>query len=352
MKLKSNLQPQIKSQVLDKILSLKSFNDKKEQYHHSIITLRQFDIPDEKIAGCLGNKSSDFCKATFNTILNNINNSTDDNLKAVTGININCFQFIKDKINEDDLTFLQGKSKKHLKIEELQYYLFRITKKVFEGGGYSSDARNYFTCEGFKKDYKTRTNRKIGKEKIAEMNKILNKYDWIKVYWKKNAPNLYVMGKQNPFYYMEGIMEPSTIQEIEQNIKDNERFPVKLPQKDKELKELKKQAKKDKATIAELKKQFRDLEKNTPDIKSLQEDIDFLTERNRELLDEILKYQQQEDENRWGIHNKPVKKPDTFESDLTDLISGKKKESLSEVDVLSEGEALHNITERILGMAG
>jgi len=352
MKVKNNLQTQTKKDMLDKMLPEKLFNDKTEFYHHVIITLRQFEKTDKTIATYLENTTSDFCKTSFNTVLKKINESTDDGLKAVTGINLNCFRFIKEVLTEDDLTFMQGKEKRNLTADELQYYLFRITKKVFAGGGYSSDARNYYTHPGLKEEYKAKTNRKIGKEKIAEMNKILNKYDWINIYQQKKTPNLFVIGKQNPFYHVEGIMEPKTVAEIEQVVTGKELFPVKQTQKDQEIKKLKQQLKEAKDSVAELSKEVKELEKCTPDVEALQSEIDYLTKRNQELLDECMKYHQQQDGSRWSISNKPVKKPDTFESDLTDLISGKKNESIPNPDILSDKEILANAIESFDRMAG
>lgn len=352
MKMKTNLPPQTKKKLLGRILCPKSFSDKTKLYHHAIITFRQFDIADDRIAALIKNEIGDLCKTTFNTVLKKINESTDDDLKAVTGINLNCFRFIKDSLKEDDLTFMQGKDKKNIKADELQYYLFRITKKVFTGGGYSSDSRNYYTHPGFKKEYKTKTNREIGKEKIAEMNKVLNKYDWINIYQQKKTPNLFVMGKQNPFYHIKGIMEPKTIEEIERVIKGKELFPVKMTQKDQEIKELKEQLKKAKDSIAELSKQVKQLEKYAPDVEALKEEVDFLTKRNQELLDESLKYQELYDNSCSSNCSKTDKKAGTFDGDMADSISEKKKESMPEVEVLSGGQCLHNAIESFRSLAG
>jgi hypothetical protein len=352
MKFKTNLQPQTQSQMLKKILSLKSFSDKTELYHHSIITMRQFEFADDKIAGCLENDIDEFSKTSFNTVLNKISKSKDLSKIAKTGINLNCFRFIRESLTEDDLTFMQGKYKKNITVDELQYYLFRITKKVFEGGGYTSDARNYYTSNGFKTEYKVKTNRAINKEKIAEMNKVLNKYDWINIYQKKKTPNLFVMGKQNPFYYMEGIMEPETIKEIQQIIDGKELFSVKQTQTDKKLKDLKLQLKEADTTIAKLNKEVEKLKKQTPDTADMQAEIDCLIERNQELLDENLKYHQQYDENVLNINNKPVVRSDTFGSDSADLIAGKKKGSISENVVVSGKELFKEAIGSISKMTG
>jgi|GEM_PF-2648478 len=84
------------------------------------------------------------------------------------------FYFVRKEIKEEDL---QYKDNKYLTYEEVQFYLFRLTLKLTESFGSQKLARNYFLS--FSDSYLKQTSRKINKDKIGYMNKLLQKYKYI-----------------------------------------------------------------------------------------------------------------------------------------------------------------------------
>ena len=228
-------------------------------------------------------------------------------------VDIYCTNHILKYIDfDDDLVLFKNKngSLKYLKIEELQYYYFRLNKIVFSSGGYDyNTARNYFLSDGFKRQYKIKTNRNLTPHKIALMNKILNKYNLINVYQIKKKANLYVLGSKNPCYYFEGVMEPQHIDAIEKLIKESHYHPVNLTPKDKQIKELEQTNTKQKEEIIDLKKDLEKL-KNASEQNSINlDDYHCVIQKNTEFMNKISELQERLDQyGKWNIAQKPIRR--------------------------------------------
>ena len=128
----------------------------------------------------------------------------------------------------DDADLNWKKQKIHL--SELQYFLFRLTRHMernrrLYGLAELPIARNYFLSWGGKKqtstenagskgqetgrescsrasedDYKRTTGRRINENKIGYILKLLNKYEFINVRKQFNRPNIFSIGRANPFF--------------------------------------------------------------------------------------------------------------------------------------------------------
>jgi len=261
-------------------------------------------------------------------------------------VDIYCTYHIDDMINaEEDMVLYQnkdGSKKKYIKLEELRYYYFRLNKRIFSSGGYNTEtARNYFLSEGFKKEYKKRTNRSLNKHKIAHFNKILNKYNLIRVYQVKKKLNLYVLGKNNPCYYFEGVMETKDLAVVDKLIRDNKYHPVNLTPKDLSIKNLEGKNSEKNKEIEALKKEIRSLKKMTEQVDVDTDNYRFLMQRNDELLNENAQYiKQQQSFGPWNIAQKPNKKFN-FDEKFKEIIksdSCKKADMPPESQIYSEEE--------------
>lgn len=217
------------------------------------------------------------------------NNNPEFNARVY--VSQDCFNFIDDIINDADLIFKNGTERK-LHISELKYYLARLTRKLITDGGHSQIARNYFLDKKTKVTFKEKTGSVLFPNKVAAMNKILNKYELIKVYLARQKKNLYVIGESNPYFYMERmnpkITEFNKSKGYKKYWKANltyadsreEEFKEVIEQKNKEIKQLKEQ---NKLLEADLKKQ-----KELVTSESIIEENEFLVEHNNELAKQII----------------------------------------------------------------
>ena len=198
-----DLSQEIKNHWVSKLLNLNSFTDEENKYSHTYRVLKMLALSKET---CKHKMMTDY-GCSNQVLVNKVINITDslDSHQFETNspfVDIYCTYHIDTMIQpEDDLILYETNkgAKKYVKLKELRYYYFRLNKRVFSAGGYdNSTARNYFLSSGFKQEYKNQTNRNINPHKIALFNRILNKYDLIRVYQVKKKPNLYVFGKKNP----------------------------------------------------------------------------------------------------------------------------------------------------------
>jgi hypothetical protein len=106
------------------------------------------------------------------------------------------FYFVLQKVKDEDLIYKNDKNILH---REVKYYLYRLTKKILEASisGKAKLRRNYFLATGFKNQYKKMTGRALNRDKIAHLNKILEKYEYI----VKDDDNYSYIGMKNPFFY-------------------------------------------------------------------------------------------------------------------------------------------------------
>jgi hypothetical protein len=85
-------------------------------------------------------------------------------------------------------------------IEEVQFILYKITKKVYTEGKPCVLARNYF-CK-FAKDFEAHTGRKWNDHKLAQITRLLDEYGYITKIEGHHTPSIYDIGPNNPFYEM------------------------------------------------------------------------------------------------------------------------------------------------------
>lgn len=113
------------------------------------------------------------------------------------------FYFVLNEIKDTDLVY---KNNKNILPIEVKYYLYKNTRVILDNSisGKRRLARNYFKS-GFEKDYKKATGRVLNDHKIAHLNKILEKYNYI----VKDDANYSYIGTNNPFYYSSSITDAS-----------------------------------------------------------------------------------------------------------------------------------------------
>ena len=311
-KLKKDLYKEKKEEQINKLLNIDSITDEAMKYRHIYRVLKMFGF------------SPGNCKTLMTEKYNCVNSGLIENAIATTDdlefeefetnspfVDICCTNHIDKYINpDDDLLLRQDKngSKKYLKTSELKYYYFRLTKMAFENRGYTNTiARNYFLSEGFKKEYKKRTNRSINQHKTAMFNRILNKYNLIKVYQVKKKPNLYVLGINNPCYYFQGVMKAETLRIVQGLIDDSNYRHVNLTPKDEKIKQLEEANSKQSEEIEILKQGVKKYQNLAEQDNSKSLDYEFVVQRNTELLNENLELRkQQEQTDKWNIAYKPV----------------------------------------------
>lgn len=207
--LKTNISKEDNRKAVNMLLSSSFFSNNDEKYWHCITTLQMFGCHRDKIQAMLSTRIPDFNIKQFNKSFNYIMASFDKNKQPKNKVLQQFFRYLNSLINEEDLFYHVGKKVNKLEIQELQYYGYRLTDFLVKNGGYSSCARNYFLT-GFKDRYKQETGRKVYAHKIAAMNKILNQYHIIDIYNQKKVKNMFVVGKENPYYYMEGVSVPTS----------------------------------------------------------------------------------------------------------------------------------------------
>lgn len=182
------------------------------------------------------------------------------------------FYVCMDRIGSDDLKYYKGKSTqiRHIQKNELIFILKTICSAVHRN--IQKDiptklAYKYFldpkTIESFKKN----STKALDNNKLSHLLNVLEKYELIHREKDHKGRNIFYVGKQNPLYLLKAFKDIGESNEIE----------LSLEQRNREL------------------------------------------EAKIELLEDALA----RTPNRWSIERKPVKKPDTFEADLMNVIKSK-----------------------------
>jgi hypothetical protein len=228
---KLELKPTInKAQVCKTLINFTDSTDDYKLHKQAYMVFHQFfgylkEKSKELTRILLGNK---YNEATYISAAKAIDAKFDED--KTSNMNIYCFDFIKSRIAQENLYY----SNKSVDISEIQYYLYRITKHLMKSNGYQQVARNYFLSNGFKAEYKAKTKRKLFKEKLAHLNKVLSKYNLINCYNQKKKTTLFVIGTSNPFINMKGILEDP--KEVERLIKKNNMFDANVSIQEHKLK--------------------------------------------------------------------------------------------------------------------
>ena len=311
-KFKESMTLEQKAVQVDQLLCINSIADEQKRYCHIYRVLKMLNI---KVPARKRLMSRDY-QCTNRELIDNAVMMTDelDANEFETDspfVDIYCTNHISNYISiEDDLILYQDKNgnKKYIKIEELHYYYFRLNKRLFSSGGYNtSTARNYFLSKGFKDEYKSRTNRSINPHKIAIFNRILNKYNLIKVYQMRKKLNLYVLGDNNPCYYFEGVMEAEVLKTVRNIINDNSYSTVNLTPKDKKIKQLEQSIANLKNELEKVKTDAKKFKNETEQNNATIADYHFVLDRNSELINENSQLKQQQEQiDKWSIAYKPV----------------------------------------------
>jgi hypothetical protein len=282
MKFKDSVPRDSRKRILKQMLSLHKYSKSDDIYHTAILVLRSIYPTsfDRKVSEFIPN----FNREVFDHKLDQINMTHEEYKQSKTGVVCAAFKFIEDDIKADELNFKNGSQPAHVTYAELQYYLFRLTNKLFKDGGYETIARNYFTCAGFRKEYKAKTGRCINAVKIAHLNFLLNRHCLVKVYVKRKKVNLYAIGTFNPYSHFKGIIEePGDLIRLQDDYRNRN-----LKTKDEmEIDKLKKLLKEKDGRIAEKDGHIQRLKIYKDDYEKLQEMINALLTEKEEMADEI-----------------------------------------------------------------
>ena len=145
--------------------------------------------------------------------------------KSSTLLKVENFSFVFSEVTKEDLQYQSGS---FLTLQEVQYYLYRLSLKLSAAGGYSTLARNYFLS--LKDNYKKFTGKSITKQKIAQLNKILQKYKYIficdnnrKFYLGSNHPlfNSNIVFESNRLFVSGAKEVVTTVKEQVKNIQQD-----------------------------------------------------------------------------------------------------------------------------------
>jgi hypothetical protein len=282
MNFKSSVPKESRNRILEQMLSLHKYSKSDDIYHTAILVLRPIYPTsfDRKASEFIPN----FNKMVFDHKWDQINKTHKKYKQSKTGVVCAAFKFIEDKIKADELKYKMGSKQISISYAELQYYLFRLTNKLFKDVGYETIARNYFTSVGFREEYKAKTGRCINAVKIAHLNFLLNRHNLVKVYTKRKKTNLYAIGTFNPYsHFMGMIEEPGDLMRMKDDYQNRN-----LKTKDEmEIDKLKKLLKEKDARIAEKDGHIQRLKSYKDDYEELQEiNYDLLAEKE-EMVDEI-----------------------------------------------------------------
>lgn len=282
MNFKVSVPKESQKRILTQMLSLNKYSKSDDIYHTAILVLRSIypvnvDIMASKFI-------PNYDKVTFDHKWDQISHTHKKYKQSKTGVVCAAFKFVEDDIKTDELKYKMGGKTISISYTELQYYLFRLTNKLFKVGGYETIARNYFTCAGFKSEYKSKTGRSIYEHKIAYINFLLNKHNLVKVYTKRKKTNLYAIGTFNPYSHFQGIIEkPGDLIRLQDDYQNrNHKTKDEI-----EIDELKKLLKEKDALIAEKDGHIKRLKSYKADHEKLQEMINDLLAEKKEMADEI-----------------------------------------------------------------
>jgi hypothetical protein len=340
-KFKDDLSPTDRCYWVLKLLNLTLLTDEQVKYSHTYRVLKMLGLPQEvcerKMQEDYGCPNRDLIKHAIQ-LTNSLESSVFETNSPF--VDIYCTYHIDEMLDaKDDLLLYQTKKgdRKYITLKELHYYYFRLNKQVFSAGGYDmTTARNYFLSPGFKNEYKKQTNRTISSHKIALFHRILNKYDLIRVYQVKKKPNLYVLGKKNPCYWFQGVLENEDMAVVNKLIKDNKYHVVNLTPKDLKIKKLEEKNEEAKEEIKALNKEIENLKYQSRYADSLSEDIRFYAQRENELLEEISQLKEQQISlGEWNIGFKPTNKFD-FEEKFREKLDPDSIEKHESVDDATE----------------
>jgi hypothetical protein len=287
------LEKKKRTELLMKLLSLDKIEKENKRYIHAIKLSELYGKPSEQFVEMLFQKFHlQFNQSTYNEAIRYLEKNKNPKFEARVYVSQDCFNFIDDIINDADLIFKNGSERK-LHISELKYYLSRLTRKLVTDGGHSQIARNYYLNKKTKKTFKEHTNLALYPNKVAAMNKILNKYELIKVYSARQKKNLYVIGENNPYFYMEGI-NPKIVK-FNNSEGSKNYWKANVTYADSKAEKLKKIVEQKDTEIKKLKEQIKSLESDLNKQKelvgsesSIIEDNEFLVKHNYELLQEII----------------------------------------------------------------
>jgi len=282
MNFKDSLSKERRKDILQKMLSLHKYEKTDDIYHTAILVLRSIYPIHVDI------KASEFIpkfnKAIFDHKWDQITMTHETNKQSKTGVVCAAFKFVEDDIKPDELKYKMGSKQINISYAELQYYLYRLTAKLFKEGGYNTLARNYFTCAGFKSEYKAKTGRSIYGHKIAHMNFLLHKHNLVNVYTKRKKTNLYAIGAFNPYSYFMGILEkPGDLMRIKEDYQNRSR----KTKDEMEIDALKKLLKEKDAILEEKDATIAEKEDHIERLKSYQDEYEALQELTNDLSAEI-----------------------------------------------------------------
>jgi len=145
-------------------------------------------------------------------------NFNEKKLKNSWHIHLKYFEWVPEHLEDNDHVFFPDKKNpgQFIKEVEFKYMAYKLTDVLIKNRGYNTISRSFFLNKELPayKDYYKATGRKITKGKLAYMTNILSKRDLIYCYRRPNKTNLFVVGKNNPYFQLYNVVTNEDISNL------------------------------------------------------------------------------------------------------------------------------------------
>ena len=133
-------------------------------------------------------------------------------------IKLKYFEWVPELLEETDYVYFPDKhnSGQFIKEEEFKYITYKLTEVIIKCRGYNTIARNFFLMKDKPayKGYHKATSRRITKGKLAHITQVLSKRGIIYCYRCPNKANLFIVGKNNPYFQLYNVVTNEDITNI------------------------------------------------------------------------------------------------------------------------------------------
>ena len=201
-------------EVMDKFIYPSQFKNEVGLIYHII----NFCYPLLESDKTVGRFLDIYKKKNSRTALTNYHKIMENFIKDKSTIfRLECFTHLQEIIEPEDYIYLHG-NKRYLTIKEIKYMIYRITQMIYKSKtGREIIYNNYFNSCGFKSDYEKNTGKKYGNRKFTNILKVLQKYKYLFVKKNEKKHNIYMIGKNNPYYQLIEVKDITVKDEIVKN---------------------------------------------------------------------------------------------------------------------------------------
>ena len=216
-------------------------------------------------------------------------------------IKLKYFEWVTELLEETDYVYFPDKHNtgQFIKEEEFKYLAYKLTEVLIKCRGYNTIARNFFLMKDKPayKGYCKSTGRKITKGKLPHMTQILSKRGIIYCYRRPNKANLFVVGKNNPYFQLYNVVTNEDITNIhtKYNIDTTDKFirqtfgKTLIPGKiEKEFRKMRSDKIKEKARAEADKRKIEKLEQKKIDAESDEDEHEEVVETEQQLKREAI----------------------------------------------------------------